>query len=482
MSKTYTYNLTFEEYGSTAHTGSTYYNYGTNSTGTIGRKDSIYYQLDLNCSATLPATSNITSATVTLTTGSHGTSSSGLYYNVYALGTDDKANTNYSSRFYLICNAPDATVSIDVSSHVKAGYQNFRIRNYANISVGTGWVQLTKAVLTVVTNETDYILSYDANNGAGAPSSQTKAGTTSATFTISATTPSRTGYAFAGWATSASATSAAYQAGGSITVSANTTLYAVWTPNTYKVTFNANGGAVSQSSKNVTHDSTYGALPTPTRAGYNFLGWYTDATSGSKIISSTKVTITAAQTLYAHWEKATIKVTLKFGWDDGANDVTFETNIGEEYSLNPYDYSSLLDNYGRYNSYNFRGWAKNPNMTGTSLTNAYINSEVWDEYYGGFYNGSIPTAGETDEIWYAAWSAPGNIYIKTNEEETKGVFNGLRQCVPFCNNQRALDAVDIRRTIVEGIGIVTDGAIPTPPPLGSYQNYQVYPQFWFTND
>ena len=54
----------------------------------------------------------------------------------------------------------------------------------------------------------------------------------------------------------------------------NHTLYARWTPNTYTVTFDANGGSVNTSSKTVTYDSIYGNLPIPTRTGYTFLGWH----------------------------------------------------------------------------------------------------------------------------------------------------------------------------------------------------------------
>ena len=42
---------------------------------------------------------------------------------------------------------------------------------------------------------------------------------------------------------------------------------------TYTVTFDANGGTVDVESKEVTQDSVYGTLPTPTRAGYTFMGW-----------------------------------------------------------------------------------------------------------------------------------------------------------------------------------------------------------------
>ena len=73
-------------------------------------------------------------------------------------------------------------------------------------------------------------LGYDANNGTNAPdgsSAEIVAGN-SATFTISNSVPTRTGYNFLGWATDKDATSAQYSSGGSITISSNTTLYAVW--------------------------------------------------------------------------------------------------------------------------------------------------------------------------------------------------------------------------------------------------------------
>jgi len=44
----------------------------------------------------------------------------------------------------------------------------------------------------------------------------------------------------------------------------------------YTVTFDANGGSVSQTSKEVTYGKTYNDLPTPTKEGYTFVGWYPD--------------------------------------------------------------------------------------------------------------------------------------------------------------------------------------------------------------
>ncbi len=78
-----------------------------------------------------------------------------------------------------------------------------------------------------------YIISYDANGGTGAPSSQIKNENVSAT--LSSTTPTRSGYKFLGWSASSTATSATYQPGDVYTVNASITLYAVWRKDNYDI-------------------------------------------------------------------------------------------------------------------------------------------------------------------------------------------------------------------------------------------------------
>jgi uncharacterized repeat protein (TIGR02543 family) len=73
-----------------------------------------------------------------------------------------------------------------------------------------------------------YEVTYNANGGSGAPSSQTK--THGTDLTLSSTVPTRFGYTFLGWNTSSSATLATYEPSDSFTTDATTTLYAVWQP------------------------------------------------------------------------------------------------------------------------------------------------------------------------------------------------------------------------------------------------------------
>ena len=70
------------------------------------------------------------------------------------------------------------------------------------------------------------------------------------------------------------------------------------------LTYNNNGGSGCYS-KTIVKGGTYGTLCTPVRDGYSFDGWYTAASGGTKITSSTSVTVTANQTIYAHWTAST---------------------------------------------------------------------------------------------------------------------------------------------------------------------------------
>ena len=92
------------------------------------------------------------------------------------------------------------------------------------------------------------------------------------------------------------------------------------------VTFNANGGSVSTSSKKVYLNNPYGTLPTPTRTGYKFDGWYTSASGGSNITSSTNVSLTANQTLYAHWTANQYTITYNANGGSGAPSAQTKTH------------------------------------------------------------------------------------------------------------------------------------------------------------
>ena len=115
--------------------------------------------------------------------------------------------------------------------------------------------------------------------------------------------PKRSGYIFAGWYKD-SKYKKAWNFDNKVTK--NTKLYAKWAKK-YTVKFNANKGSVKTKSKSVGYKEKYGVLPSPTRKGYSFSGWYTKKSGGSKITEKSKVSIKKTTTLYAHWKKTTVK-------------------------------------------------------------------------------------------------------------------------------------------------------------------------------
>ncbi|MBR1910126.1 MAG: InlB B-repeat-containing protein [Lachnospiraceae bacterium] len=87
------------------------------------------------------------------------------------------------------------------------------------------------------------------------------------------------------------------------TVSMDVTLNVTGERGTAKVTFDANGGTLSSTEQEKNVDSTtkkLDSLPTPTKEGFNFIGWYTKPEGGSKIDADQ--TYEHDTVLYAHWD------------------------------------------------------------------------------------------------------------------------------------------------------------------------------------
>ena len=112
-------------------------------------------------------------------------------------------------------------------------------------------------------------------------------------------------YIFAGWYTSPACEDGTEFDWQTKMPSHTITLYAKWKAPTYTVTFNPNGGTVTESTLTVTKGQTLGdTLPTPTKEGDEFLGWYTDESFTHKFVKESQ--IVKDQTLYAKWKSSDI--------------------------------------------------------------------------------------------------------------------------------------------------------------------------------
>lgn len=119
-------------------------------------------------------------------------------------------------------------------------------------------------------------------------------------------TPTKSGYTFNGWYT---ASSGGTKVNNTYTPTENITLYAHWSANSYRLSFDANGcGTLGVSYVTATVGKTYGdaddgdGLPSiALTTGKKFDGWYTSSSGGNKITNSTTVTASSDNgTLYAH--------------------------------------------------------------------------------------------------------------------------------------------------------------------------------------
>ncbi|MFD2330820.1 InlB B-repeat-containing protein [Cohnella sp. GCM10020058] len=187
-----------------------------------------------------------------------------------------------------------------------------------------------------------YTVSFNSNGGSAVDSQPVNHDNTAA----KPADPTRSGYAFGGWyGDSGLTTSFDFAA----PITADTTLYAKWTINTYTVSFNSNGGSAVDSQP-VNHNGTATKPADPTRSGYAFGGWYGD--SGLTTLFDFASPITADTTLYAKW---TIN----------AYTVSFNSNGGSAVNSQPVNYNGTATKPAdpTRSGYAFGGWYGDSGLT-----------------------------------------------------------------------------------------------------------------------
>lgn len=215
------------------------------------------------------------------------------------------------------------TLKLSTTKPTRAGYTFVRWNtNTSNTgtaySPGGSYTGNAALTLYAIWKANTWTVSYNANGGSGAPANQTK--TYGVNLTLSSTKPTRTGYTFSKWNTKANGSGTNYAPGASYTANAALTLYAIWTINTYAVTYNANGGSGAPAKQTKTYGTALTLSSTkPTRAGHTFLRWNTKSDgTGTNYASGASYTGNAALALYAVWQINTYAVTYNANGGSGA--------------------------------------------------------------------------------------------------------------------------------------------------------------------
>ena len=187
----------------------------------------------------------------------------------------------------------------------------------------------------------------------------------------------RAGYTFLGWAFDQTANEAFYGPAVKMTYAdifshltektrTSVTLYAVWTPNTYTLTYDANGGTfngketeIRQDSVGVFFDQKFSVKKTAdaykglAREGYTFLGWALNAASEEPVYRP-------GDMIHYTWQQ---DITLYAVWSQNMYTVTFDANGGEgtmtTQTFQACVPEALNKNTFTRTNYHFVGWSEN---------------------------------------------------------------------------------------------------------------------------
>lgn len=255
--------------------------------------------------------------------GGTNNSSNPSYYNVlYGVSLKNPTRTGYTFDGWYIGGTKVTGINEGKTAWFTSAdnlYQELASRKTGNITLEARWT-LNK-----------YTLSFNPNGGTVNPTSKTVSyGNPYGNLP----TPTKKGSRFLGWFTEKDGGT---QVSSTTTMGAsNVTLYAHWNSIEYTVSFNASGefGGLN---KTYTSGQVLGLLPTPTKAGYTFLGWYYQDTSGNEVMATSQTVVTSHMELYARWEKVqegdcTITITDNLTSGRGEYSVKINNGVAKEYS------------------------------------------------------------------------------------------------------------------------------------------------------
>lgn len=241
--------------------------------------------------------------------------------------TSNQTINDIKSTTYSISPNSGASTSNNTFTATKSGTYTVTATITYNPDGYTSITSTATATATITVNP--WTITWNPNGGSVTPTSSTYDGATA----VSLPTPTRTGYNFDGWYTAASGGTKITEVGTTNKPTGNVTYYAHWTPKTYTITLNANGGARDGSATATYNSSTITNLTHPTRTDFRCNGYYT-ATSGGTLVLNIDGTLAknvsgytdangnwtkdGDATLYAQWTYDVTEYTVTFGVGTGS--------------------------------------------------------------------------------------------------------------------------------------------------------------------
>ncbi len=212
----------------------------------------------------------------------------------------------------------------------------------------------------------NYPVSYDGNGNTGgnAPAGSSYAYGSTVTVPGNSGGLQKTGHTFVGWNTAANGSGTAYGEGATFMMGEGAvTLYAQWTSNSYTVSFDSNGGT-AVANQTIVYGQTVSVPSAPTKTGYTFDGWYSDASLQTLYSFATPIGA-SNMTLYAKWTTNSYPVAYNGNGHTG----------GAAQAGSSHDYGSSVTVQGNSGGlaktgHSFAGWNTAADGTGTQYDEA----------------------------------------------------------------------------------------------------------------
>ncbi|MBO7149358.1 MAG: InlB B-repeat-containing protein, partial [Clostridia bacterium] len=241
-------------------------------------------------------------------------------------------------------------------------------------------------------------------------------------------------------------------------ITSNKTIVASWTPNTYTISLNPNGGSVSNATIEATYDQSC-TLPTPLKTGYMLVGWNTEEDGSGVSYGDVNAILNltsqngATVELYAQWTERVVTATLAdLSTTNPSHTVTFDLNGATGTAPAP---QTVTDTLGltyptapTRSEYVFAGWYATSSCTGSPYDfTADVTEDItlyakWLSHSG---YGTLRVGGNSGSITFPARSSSnyryyafvplvsGSITIySTSSSDTYGyLFNAVKTQIAY---------------------------------------------------
>ena len=366
--------------------------------------------------------------------------------------------------------ADNASIKISTNTFTRTGYTfngwKTQTNGGSSYTAGTSYTITSDLTLYAQWKANTYTITLNGNNGSGHTASVTATYNSATLSPSTITNPTRAGYTFGGWYSASGgagsmvigidgelqANVSGYTGANGIWIAtADKTLYAKWTPNTYRITLSAPNSSISLQDVQATYNSSSitGTITNPTKTDYIFSGWYSAENGTGNLVIDTEGKLQASvsgytgtggvwianedKILYAQWTKIHTITWKVNGQQYGATQEVVDGQTIGTLPKEPDAPTSCSDKV-------FMGWTESAtvNNNGTGIT--YISTDTQPDgdkiYHAVFATKEDGGSGDYELVTSAPDDWSGTYLIV--DGTSKNCFNGSLTNLDAATNYKSV--------------------------------------------